>query len=344
MKRLTRLNMLHEGGVNLPGRRGVNTMKGKGLLINLAAVLFVWQPAMAGAQSLTVGSPVKGYPPTNLPMQAAEKVGFWKNEGLKVHWVVTERGGAAELHQAVAAGAVDVGTSGSIPLVQAVAAGVQEVIIADLGWYDNTCIWVTADSPIKEPKELKGATIASGHVGELTYALGMAIARGFGLEKDIKFISGAGTRTDLAAMKTRKIQGRVGVSASHIPLKVMGEIRDVACAGQFLPRRWLDRTLFARKAFLEKERPVVQKALRAIFASVNYIMDNPGWTLELLKKEYGYSEAAAQEVVKMISYSRDGKLDLEGLRNVIDFMIQNGLVAKEKVPPLEVLVSKEFVR
>src|SRR3972149_2007101 len=72
-------------------------------------------------QKLRFGTSLKTSPHQVLPPLAAEEKGLWKPNGLDAQWISFE--GGAAMYQAVVAGAVDMGLSGSLSQVQFSARG-----------------------------------------------------------------------------------------------------------------------------------------------------------------------------------------------------------------------------
>lgn len=92
-----------------------------------------------------------------LPILAAGDKGFWKGQGVEVEYVPFR--GATEMHQAVAAMALDTGVAGAVSVMLVQARGVPEIIVADLQAPEDFFVWVRTDSRIRKVEDLKGARI-----------------------------------------------------------------------------------------------------------------------------------------------------------------------------------------
>src|SRR3972149_3547429 len=122
-----------------------------------------------------------------MPVLAALEKGFWKEQGLDPVWVPFDS--ATTMIQAVAAGEIDMGTHGMDSVIIAVSRGVPEVIVADPRMNVEFVIWVAGDSPMKEPRDLKGAKIAVSRFGVTPHRMALIGAKALGIEKDVKFVA-----------------------------------------------------------------------------------------------------------------------------------------------------------
>lgn len=277
-----------------------------------------------------------------LPLLAAEEKGLWKEVGLAVEYVPFR--GGAEMHQAVAAGQLDMGNSGAISIIQAMTRGLPEIMVADLKTRDDFFLWVRADSRIKEVKDLKGAKIGINRLGGMMHAYGRVIARGAGLEKEVKFVAGGGGTEELAAIKSGALDGRVGPLFLMAPLKSRGEIRELVAVEDYLPKPWVGTVAYARQELVEKRPEVVRRAVKGLLQAGQAVVNDPEWTMAKLKTEFGYDEVLSRMIFPVIKYGKDGKTDRQGLDNVRNFLIEYGLISKDKAPPVDKLFTTEFTQ
>src|SRR3972149_5947320 len=126
-----------------------------------------------------------------LPVLLAEERGVWKDNRLEGGWFSFVSG--THVTQAMVAGSLDMVFSAASSTIQAASRGVPLVNLAAINNLDYF-IWVRSDSPIKEPKDLKGAKIAVLSFGGMNHAYALFLARSLGMEKEIKFVTvGGGT-------------------------------------------------------------------------------------------------------------------------------------------------------
>ena len=62
-------------------------------------------------------------------------------------------------------------------------------------------LWVRADSPIREPKDLrKGALVGVLSMGGFDHALGRMLLKAMGMERDVRFVGLGGVLPTMAAL------------------------------------------------------------------------------------------------------------------------------------------------
>lgn len=282
----------------------------------------------------------KTEPTYMLAVLAAEDGGLWKQQSLEVEGIPFESGGAAQ--RAIVAGAVDLGMGASLSAVQAIAAGVPGVIVADMGVDDPPIFWVRPDSPIRQPKDIRGTKVAVTGFRGLTHAFGVLIARSLGMEKEIKFVSAGGITNQTAALKSGAVDATILPTISIASFKAREGAREVINARDYLPKEWIWYTIHARKEFSEKNASVTKRSIKAFIAASEYLKKNPDWALNKLKTYFGLSEETARLVYGIAHYSRDGKIPAKAMENVVNFLVEYGLIPKEKKPALEQVFSPAF--
>lgn len=293
------------------------------------------------AEKLKFGTGVRGAPPYYLPVLAAEDRGFWKQNGLEVEWVPFRAGG--DQTRAIAAGSINMGLTTAAAGLQAASAGLPLLFVSDVNASENFYVWVRADSRFKEPKELKGARIGVGGFGGTQHAYGRLIVKAFGMEKEVKFVSIGGMAETLAALKSGSIDAILRTLPLMIELELKGEFRKLAKVDDLLPKERSAYLAFARRDFAEKGPEIVRKVVKSILQATDFIRKNPAWAMEKMRAEAGYSEGAARSVYETLAFTKDGKIERKGLDNIRDFLIEYGIISKEKTPAIEQLYTNDFV-
>ena len=293
------------------------------------------------AEKVRISTPVKTNPVHMLPMLAAEEKGIWKQLGLEVEWFPFTAGGAQL--QAMAAGAVDVGFTTTSDTVHGAARGVPLIIVSDLGAVDTYVLWVRTDSPIKTPQDLKGTKIGTARFGGASHTFGQAIFKALGIQKEIKWVSTGGTTQTMALLKTGAIDASLWARFSGLPLKARGEVRELLNVSDYLPKPWSDAVIFAHRDFAKRNPAAVKKAAKAILEGGQFVMRNRDWAIGKLKSELGYSQAAAELVYPELTFGEKVCLDGRIIESARKFLIDFGVVAREKMPPAEELFTTEFV-
>ena len=301
-------------------------------------IVVVTSGVALAAEKARVGTALKGVVWMELPMMAAEERGFWKEQNLEVEWTPFVGGGA--MYRAMAGGHLQVGLSKIHSFTEAATGGVPGVIVADTGNEEFFEIWVRADSRIKKSEDLKGAKI--GMARGAAHISGIVIARGLGLEKDVKFVAVGGTPERVAAVKAGAIDAFVQTFTPVVELMLKGELRSVASEKPFLPKDRASDVVTAHKDFVRKNPETVRRLIKAILSSLAFIQENRAWAIEKLRTNWRFSPEGAKLVYENLSFGKDGKINPKGVENARSYLVEFGGVSKEKVPPLEQLYTVEF--
>lgn len=314
---------------------------GLGLIVVLVfSTLSIYRPGARAADRIRLSNWGKTDPIYAIPVITAEEKGIWKAHGLKLEWLPFGSGSA--MHQAVAAGATDVVVSGAVSVFQAVSRGVPETIVADMGAVEEFFVWVRHDSPIKQPKDLKGAALGISRVGSVTYAYAHMLAKSLGIEKEVKIVATGRTSAAVAALRARAINASVNGLFPMAKLRSEQVVRDILAIRDYLPKVWPDVVVIARNDFLKTKPGVVRRVVKALLQSANYMLENKEWTIGKMQSVSGFSEQLARELYPRLQYSKTGKVNPEGLENVRTFLIEYGLITKEKAPQVDSIYTKEI--
>lgn len=309
-------------------------------LVLLFIAFALQQNLSPAAEKMKLGTSVRENPLYVLPPLAAEEKGFWKEQGIQVDYIPFR--GGSEMHRAAAAGALDMGISGAVSIVQAVTRGLPEIIVAQIA-PEEYYFWVRADSPIKGPKDVRGVKMGVNRFGGLAHAYGRAVAKALKAEKEIKFVAGGGQREEMAAIRARTLDGRFSSAPTMAPLKWAGMVREVISVSDYLPKKWVDLVLWSRIEVVVNRPPAGRAATRGILKGKELIAADPAWAIGKMKSNFGFSEELARFVYPMLRYYPQAHVDLEALENVRNFLVQFGIVSKEKVFPMESLYTGEFL-
>lgn len=312
------------------------------VLLSVGALVTIFGSYAAwAADKLRFGISVKFNPSYSLPFFAAEERGFWRQNDIDAQVIFFDSG--SSMFRGMAAAGVDMGLGGGLSDVQAMARGVPVIIVADLKSPQEFSVWVRADSPIKGPRDLKGAKIGISSFGGLVHAYGRALAKALGMEKDIKFMASGGSTQEIAALRAGVTDGTIFSFFGMAALKFKGELREAVIVTEYLPREWIDVTISARRDFRDKSPGAIRRGLKAVFQGADFVLKNSDWTVAKLKAEYGYEEKDARAVHRdILRYGKDGVMNPRALENMRNFLIEYGIIPKEKAPAVEELYTNEF--
>ncbi len=178
-----------------------------GLVAAFALGIFA-SPGQA-AVVLHVGKAARAAAPT-LAVDVGVKSGIFAKHGLDVQ--VANFSGGGKMHQAMAAGSIDIG-AGAGPEMALIAKGSPEIAICNaFPPVSFIGIMLPGDSPIHEVAQLKGKKIGVSSAGGLTYWLALELARtqGWG-PNGIKIVAiGNGAASIVAAFRTHAVDADIG--------------------------------------------------------------------------------------------------------------------------------------
>ncbi|PTQ74202.1 ABC transporter substrate-binding protein [Pseudomonas sp. GV071] len=148
----------------------------KALLLPVALAATSWLGGASAAEPLRIGYVVAM---ANAPVIVAEKLGYFRDEGLAVD--LKALGDGPVIQQALAAHELDVAYVGTPPVYQWYARGLKSVILAKVN-YGQAAVLTSANGPIKTLADLKGHKLAGVKKGS-----GMdVLLRGYVLKEKAK--------------------------------------------------------------------------------------------------------------------------------------------------------------
>ena len=224
---------------------------------------YLWLLQSVWAQErIKVGTAVRTLPIYYLPVLAAQEKGVFQRHGLQAEWFPFQAGPA--MYRAAAAGEVNFGLTKVGSLTQAVAAGLGLVVISQLTANDGFFLWAKGDSPIQQPKDLKGRIYGVSRFGDAQHAYARIILRSLGIEKEVKFAAVGGIPEMIAALRTGAIDVATMTPFQVIELKLKGELKEVAEVSRYHPKEWVGDIVFARKEFAAGKPEIVRRVIDSL--------------------------------------------------------------------------------
>lgn len=303
-------------------------------LVGLLLFATLANPVLA-LEKLKFATPIRESPIYYLPMFAANEQGFARERGFEFEWVPMRGGGLVA--QAFAARALSLGFNMGPSVIEVIAAAVPMVAVGELTYKSNFIFWVLPDSRFLKPQDLEGAKIGLTAFGGVSHAFGRLAVRALGLEKKVKFVGAGGIPQQIAALKVGSVDTIIQPISILINAKLKGEVREFMSTLDYLPKEWLDNVIVAEKDFIAKRPETVRTVVKVILQSLDFIRKNPSWAIEKMKPINGYSDEAARVIYEesLDRFTKDGKINKKAVENVINFMIEYGLITKEKAPAIE---------
>ena len=309
------------------------------IIVFLAVVLLPFQTALA--QKVKFSTPLKTVPHYILPMLAAEEKGIWKQEGLDGEWTPFRSGG--ETSRAFAAGAVQIGVHSLDATLDIIARGVPVLLVGDLKYSQPWYVVVLKDSPLRSPQDLKGASVGISRTGSTSHAYGRVIAKALGLEGSIKFVATGGDTQRMAALKAHAIDAAAGSHAALAKLYYAGDVRVLVDMSEYLVKGRSDMAIVARKELIKDNPQAVTRTLKVLVQATQFVMNNQEWSKAKLQSESGYTPKAAEELMKILRFSADPKVEPQSVEAVRSFLINYGLLEKDKAPAVNAVLTNDYL-
>ncbi len=301
----------------------------KGLVVLLAAVLLAMIAPVQGASPektrviLAVGGKATLY---YLPLTLAERLGYFRDEGLDVE--INDFPGGAKALQALIGRSADV-VSGAYEhtiVMQTLAQKVQAFVLQSMNPGLELGIRKDRAASYEWAKDLKGMRIGVSAPGSSTHMLVNHLLASVGLRHDDVSIIGVGTGPSaVAAMRSGEIDALSGVEPVMSLLERSGDmkivvetisekgVRDVF--GGSMPAA----TLYARLDYIEQNPDTIQALTNAMVRALQWLQQHSAEeVMNMLPPEYLLGDRAlyAASFARLrSSYSRDGVIPKKGVDN-----------------------------
>lgn len=287
------------------------------------------------AEKITWGIHFKRNPYYGMPALAADDQGIWGKEGLEVE--VVEFPSAVLLDRAYAAGSLEAGTSAIPSVVLSASRGGAQVMVGDPKTSTRTVLWVLKDSPIRKPQDLKGTKIGLSRPGTILHVIAIGAMKKLGIEDQVKFLGLGGGRPAIAALRTGAVGSILFSDFTLLSLKAQGVARIGVDLSDILPGAEVPQALSAHRDYVKRKAEAVKRAIRAYMKGAAFVLRNRDWSVRKMVSHHKWSKEAANLAFDQFKYGSDARIEVKKLEDTVRFMVDNGLVAKEKVPPIEKL-------
>jgi NitT/TauT family transport system substrate-binding protein len=323
---------------NQDRRRERNAMRRLALVLALATAI---APASRAADTIRAG---KASPTAfaMLPLVVGVAEGIYARHGLEVE--VIDFGGGAKLHQATAAGSVDIGVGSGAELAM-VAKGSPELAICNAAGPPLFIgIVVPADSPAHKAEDLKGKKIGVSSPNSMTYWMGLKLARHYGWGDDgVTLVTlGGDTAAIIAGFRTHMIDADIGGTSLAFQLEEKGQGRLLLPVSDYLGNMSSD-TVFASKQLIASNPNAVRRFLAGWLEAVRFMRANKDETVRVAQKMTGFDPVVqAKEYDQSIAmFTDDCRFDAESLATLKQSFADLKLL--DTAPDMKSLYTEEFV-
>jgi ABC-type nitrate/sulfonate/bicarbonate transport system substrate-binding protein len=297
-------------------------------------------PALAASEKLRVGTPeAVGF--NFYMLDAGIDLGMFKKYDLDIERIDLE--GGAKLHQAMAAGSIDVALGGGTDIAFLVK-GSPEKAVAVLGTSpSNFSILVRTDSPIHAIADLKGAKMGATTVGSMTSWFAFEIARreGWG-DNGVTIVYLGGTEAMLAGLITKSVDAVSGsLEIGHIRASE-GKFRMIVKGGEYV-HEFLASVIFAADTTIAQRPDDLRRFLKGWFETVRYLRDHKAEAVPLMAKIMAAPPTAVAEIYddEIASFPVDGHFDPRALQIVEQALVDFHRI--DRMPDNKALITEAFL-
>ncbi|MBB3181635.1 NitT/TauT family transport system substrate-binding protein [Variovorax sp. Sphag1AA] len=217
-------------------------------------------------------------------------MGYFEQENVSVQYSLTAAGGTAGAVQLIASRNQDIGSGTVSPILERAAQGNDDLGISF--FYNqlrdfHTYLGVSASSPVKSIRELKGLSIGVPSLSSDGVVVARYYAKEAGMdpEKDLKFVAvGVGAQA-LQALKTGQVAALSTTEALFAQMETMGQ------QFRMLPvppgsKNAFGPGIFAKREYIQNNRKTVVGVGRAIAKSTLFMLTNPEAAVRIHWKVY----------------------------------------------------------
>jgi NitT/TauT family transport system substrate-binding protein len=312
--------------------------------ITLLGMASMW-PLRLGAQPTTpdkirVGTPsVQSF--SFLPLRLGAAHGFFSRYGIAVEEVTLN--GSAKLHQAMAAGSLDIGL-GSGPDLIFLVKGAPEIAVASMAGPPLLLgVIVPYDSPAQTADDLKGKRIGISTVNSLTQWLMRELARQKGWAADsLSYVTvGAELPNQVAALVTGQIDAVVSSSALGLQLAETKRGRLLFPASDIV-RDFMIHTIFASDPLTQKHPDAVRRFLQGWFDTIGFMRANRDEAVRMSRERTNFSMAVEEKQYDLVMpmFSDTGAFAPGALATIQRSFVDLRLIDKE--PDLTKYCTERF--
>jgi NitT/TauT family transport system substrate-binding protein len=277
-----------------------------------------------------------------LPLPIGIEQKFFEKNGVDVTEV--DLGGSAKLHQAMTAGALDMGLGAGTDIAFAVKGAPEKAVAAIAITPALFGVIVQYDSPIKKLSDLKEKRIGISTVGSLTQWLAFQIAKKEGWDpKSFTFVTDGSEYTpQMAALETNAIDAQISGAALGWNLELKKKGRLLAPASEWVGA-FLQNVVFASDDIIKKDPAAVRSFIKGWLEGVAYMASHKKETIAFARTKDNFAEEVEEKQYAnvMPSFSKDGTFPPNAVAPVKASFVDLGILPTE--PDMSKYMTEEFL-
>jgi ABC-type nitrate/sulfonate/bicarbonate transport system substrate-binding protein len=306
----------------------------------LLATLVGLLPTRA-ADAIRVGNPsVQSF--SFLPLRLGIAHGFFARYDVEPEEVTLN--GSAKLHQAMAAGSLDIGLGSGTDLIFLVK-GVPEIAVAAMaGPPLLLSVIVPYDSAARMADDLKGKRIGISTVNSLTQWLMRELARqkGWSAESMTYVTVGAELPSQVAALTTGQIDAVVSSTALGLQLAEAKRGRLLFPASDIV-KDFMIHTIYASDRMARERPDAVRRFLQGWFDTIAFMRKYKDETVRASRERTNFSTTVEEQQYDLVMpmFSDSGRFDPRALATIQRSFVDLALIDKE--PDLTKYYTEHFL-
>jgi len=277
------------------------------------------------------------------PLWIASRMGFFAKQNLDVEVVVIRASDVGI--QALAGGSLEIAGSASDAPIAAIEKGLDLVIVG--GLINGLTQSIMAAKKFKTYNDLRGATFgAISLTSGVTFALRQVLkVKGLEYPRDYKLLVIGGTPQTYAAL----VAGSIDAAALSLPVNYAAEEQGFNEIGRFVDviSNYQLAALSTKRAWAEKNRPVLVRFMRAMAQTMRWIHQNKEPAADYLAREMNLKPDHARRGWEFYTSTKtwhpDGDLNIDGLQNVTQIYWEQ-TQSKGPVPSAAKYVDQSYLR
>jgi NitT/TauT family transport system substrate-binding protein len=277
-----------------------------------------------------------------LPLAIGIQQKIYAANGIDVEEV--DLGGSAKLHQAMTAGALDLGLGAGTDIAFLVK-GAPEIGVGAIALTPALFgVIVPDNSPIHSLAALKGKRIGISTVGSLTQWLAYQIAKKQGWDpQGFTFVTdGSEYGAQLAALQTNAIDAQISGAALGWNLEEQKKGRLLAPASDFVGA-FLQNVIYASNDIVQRDPNAVRAFLKGWYEAVAFMAQHRAETIAFARASDHFSEAVENKQYDSVmpSSSTDGTFPPAAVEPVKSSFVELGILPTE--PDMSKYLTERFL-
>jgi NitT/TauT family transport system substrate-binding protein len=267
--------------------------------------------------------------------------GIFKKYGFDVERI--DFAGGAKLHQAMAAGALDIIVGTGSDMLFLIRGAPERGVAAYGNDLNSLSVVARNDDTVKTIDDVRGKTVGTTTTGSFTSWIAKQIAVKHGWGPDGVKLAYLGQMSGIVAgLMAKNVDAIVGTTAAALVLQSEGRARIIVKAGDEITNFIADM-IYASEPMMTQHPDQLRRFLSAWFDTMRFMKANKAETVRMTQKVTKLPDDIAAKIYdsEMPSFFTDGHFDRAKFAAVKQALIDVGLI--ETAPPDDQLITEKFL-